>query len=70
MGRCPGPIELLYLAWARESGESVLAADPYDLTGPHSVLAPVYLLSGLQRTRGSTCEPPYGSGSRLPQGCS
>ncbi len=51
-GALPGADQLLYLAWARESGETVLAADPYDLTGPHSVLAPVYLLSGLAAKAG------------------
>lgn len=51
-GALPGADQLLYLSWARESGESVLAADPFDRTGPHNVLAPVYLLSGLAAKTG------------------
>jgi hypothetical protein len=46
-GALPGGDQLLYLGWARESGHSVLAADPVDLRGPHNLLQPVYLVSGL-----------------------
>jgi hypothetical protein len=51
-GALPGADQLLYLGWARESGESVLVADPFDLRGPNNVLAPLYLLSGLAAKTG------------------